>query len=93
MRYVKWVTNLARGDWGFSFNTKAPVINLVLSVSHRLCLVGIAYLIAISLAIPIGVISAVRQYSVFDQVATFFSFIGFSVPSFFTGLALMLVFA
>ena len=93
VRYVKWVTNLARGDWGFSFNTKAPVINLVFQrLPQTLQVVGIAYLIAISLAIPIGVISAVRQYSVFDQVATFFSFIGFSVPSFFTGLALMLVF-
>jgi peptide/nickel transport system permease protein len=94
IRYVRWITNLARGDWGFSFNTKGPVIDLVLQrLPQTLQVVGVAYLIAISLAIPIGVISAVRQYSAFDQVATFFSFIGFSVPSFFTGLALMLVFA
>jgi peptide/nickel transport system permease protein len=94
VRYVKWLTNLARGDWGFSFNTKGPVIDLVLQrLPQTLQVVGVAYLIAITLAIPIGVISAVKQYSAFDQVATFFSFIGFSVPSFFTGLALMLVFA
>jgi peptide/nickel transport system permease protein len=94
VRYVKWVTNLARGDWGFSFSTKGPVIDLVWQrLPQTLQVVGVAYLIAISLAIPIGVISAVKQYSIFDQIATFFSFIGFSVPSFFTGLTLMLVFA
>jgi peptide/nickel transport system permease protein len=94
VRYVKWLTNLVRGDWGMSFSTKGPVIDLVWQrIPQTLQVVGVAYLIAIILAIPIGVISAVKQYSIFDQVATFFSFIGFSVPSFFTGLTLMLVFA
>jgi peptide/nickel transport system permease protein len=55
--------------------------------------VGMAYLIAVLIALPIGIISAVKQYSLFDQLATFFAFVGFSVPSFFTGLVLMLVFA
>ena len=50
-------------------------------------------MIAVLLAIPIGIIAAVKQYSIFDQISTLFSFIGFSVPSFFTGLLLMLVFA
>lgn len=94
IRYVKWLTNLARGDWGFSFNTKGPVIDLIWQrLPQTLQVVGIAYLIAVFLAIPIGVISAVKQYSIFDQIATFLSFIGFSVPSFFTGLTLMLAFA
>jgi peptide/nickel transport system permease protein len=94
VRYVRWLSNLARGDWGFSFSTKGPVIDLIWQrMPQTLQVVGVAYLIAIVLAIPIGVISAVRQYSIFDQIATFFSFIGFSVPSFFTGLTLMLVFA
>ncbi len=94
VRYVKWLTNLARGDWGFSFSTKGPVIDLVWQrLPQTLQVVGLAYLIAVILAIPIGVISAVRQYSIFDQVATFLSFIGFSVPSFFTGLGCMLIFA
>ncbi|MDZ4719479.1 MAG: ABC transporter permease [Roseiflexaceae bacterium] len=94
VRYVKWLTNLVRGDWGMSFSTKGPVIDLVWQrMPQTLQVVGVAYLIAVVLAIPIGVISAVKQYSIFDQIATFFSFIGFSVPSFFTGLTLMLVFA
>jgi peptide/nickel transport system permease protein len=94
VRYVKWMTSLSKGDWGISFNTKAPVINLVRQrLPQTLQVVGVSYLIAVLLAIPIGIISAVKQYSLFDQIGTIFSFIGFSVPSFFTGLLLMLVFA
>jgi len=93
-RYVKWFIAMLQGNWGFSFQTKAPVIDLIRQrIPQTLQVVGVAYVIAVFLAIPIGIISAVRQYSIFDQVATFFSFIGFSVPSFFTGLILMLVFA
>lgn len=93
-RYVRWVTSMVKGDWGFSFATKGPVIDLVFQrVPQTLQVVGIAYLIAVMLAIPIGIISAVKQYSIFDQLATFSAFIGASLPSFFTGLALMLIFA
>lgn len=94
VRYVLWLGNISRGDWGFSFATKAPVVNLIWQrLPQTLQVVGLAYLIAVILAIPIGVISAVKQYSLFDQLATFLSFIGFSVPSFFTGLVLILLFA
>ncbi len=94
VRYYKWLTNVATGDWGFSFSTKGPVIDLVKQrLPQTLQVVGLAYLIAVMLAIPIGIISAVKQYSFFDQFATFGAFIGFSVPSFFTGLLLMLIFA
>ncbi len=93
-RYVRWLTSLMRGDWGFSFGTRGPVIDLIWQrLPQTLTVVGTAYLIAVILAIPIGIISAVKQYSIFDNVATFFAFIGFSVPSFFTGLVLMLIFA
>lgn len=94
VRYVRWLTSLMRGDWGFSFGTRGPVIDLIWQrLPQTLTVVGTAYLIAVLLAIPIGIISAVKQYSIFDNVATFFAFIGFSVPSFFTGLVLMLIFA
>jgi peptide/nickel transport system permease protein len=93
-RYVLWLGNISRGDWGFSFSTKAPVVNLIWQrLPQTLQVVGLAYLIAVVLAVPIGVISAVKQYSIFDQIATFLAFIGFSVPSFFTGLVLILLFA
>lgn len=94
IRYVKWLIAVVQGNWGFSFNTKAPVIDLVWQrLPQTLQVVGIAYVIAILLAIPIGIIAAIRQYSLFDQASTLFSFVGSSVPSFFTGLLLMLVFA
>jgi peptide/nickel transport system permease protein len=94
VRYVKWLGQVAQGNFGFSFSSKSDVSTLIWQrLPQTLQVVGLAYLIAVLLAIPIGIISAVKQYSIFDQVATFFSFIGFSVPSFFTGLLLMLVFA
>lgn len=94
IRYVRWISSLAQGDWGWSFSSRSPVIDLVWQrLPQTLQVVGLAYFIAVLLAIPIGIISAVKQYSIFDNVATFFSFVGFSVPSFFTGLILILVFA
>lgn len=94
IRYVRWISSLAQGDWGWSFNSRSPVIDIVFQrLPQTLQVVGLAYVIAVCLAIPIGIISAVKQYSIFDNVATFFSFVGFSVPSFFTGLILILVFA
>jgi peptide/nickel transport system permease protein len=94
VRYVRWLSSVAQGDWGWSFNSRSPVIDIIFQrLPQTLQVVGMAYVIAVLLAIPIGIISAVKQYSVFDTVATFFSFVGFSVPSFFTGLILILVFA
>lgn len=94
VQYYKWLTGMFQGNFSFSFATKAPVIDLLRQrLPQTLQVVGSAYLIAIFLAIPIGILSAVKQYSVFDQIATIFSFIGSSVPSFFTGIILILVFA
>jgi peptide/nickel transport system permease protein len=94
VRYVKWLTAAGQGNMGYSFSAKVPVITLIQQrMPQTLWVVGSAFLLAVLLAIPIGVISAVKQYSIFDQVGTFFSFIGFSVPSFFTGVLLMLIFA
>ena len=94
VRYYKWVTSMSKGDWGYSFSSKSPVIDIVFQrIPQTLQVVGVSYLLAILIAIPIGIISAVKQYSFFDQVATFLSFIGGSLPSFFTGLTFMLIFA
>lgn len=94
IRYYKWLGSMAKGDWGYSFSSKSPVIDIVFQrVPQTLQVVGLSYLLAILIAIPIGIISAVKQYSFFDQLATFLSFIGGSLPSFFTGLTFMLIFA
>jgi peptide/nickel transport system permease protein len=94
VRYVKWVIALSRGDFGFSFGSRLPVIDLIKQrMPQTLWVVGISYLIAVLIAIPIGIISAVKQYSLFDQTATTLAFIGFSVPTFFTGLLFILLFS
>lgn len=94
IRYVKWLYQLAQGNFGFSFNSKSPVTDLILQrLPQTLQVVGLAYVIAILIAIPFGILSAVKQYSLFDQFGTLFSFIGASVPSFFTGQLLIVFFA
>src|SRR5919199_5080697 len=92
VRYVKWLIALAHGDWGFSFGSRVPVWDLIkLRIPSTLAVVGVAYLCSLVIAIPIGILSAVKRYSIFDHIATTFAFIGFSVPTFFTGLLLILI--
>jgi peptide/nickel transport system permease protein len=94
LRYFKWLAALMRGDWGYSFASRVPVLDLIAQrLPQTLQVVGVAYLVSILIAIPIGIISAVRPYSLFDNLATTFAFIGFSVPTFFTGLLLILIFS
>ncbi len=94
VRYVAWLTNLVRnGDLGYSFTSRMPVTTLIEQrLGTTLAVLGTAYFLSILLAIPIGVFSAVKQYSLFDHLATTFAFIGFSVPTFFTAMLLILVF-
>ncbi len=94
IRYVKWVTSLAQGNFGFSFMSHSPVIDLLKQrLPNTLAVVGVAYIIGVVLAVPIGMISAVKRYSLFDHIATTFAFVGFSVPTFFTGILLIIVFS
>ena len=77
-----------------SWSTRSPVVDLIIErTPQTLWVVGMSYVVGILIAIPIGVISAYRQYSWIDQAGTLFSMIGFSVPTFFTGLVLIVVFS
>ncbi len=77
-----------------SWQTRSPVSELILQrIPQTLWVVGMGYLVGVSLAIPIGVISAYKQYSWFDQLGTFVSMVGFSVPTFFTGVLLIVIFS
>ncbi|WP_118133274.1 ABC transporter permease [Oceanicella sp. SM1341] len=77
-----------------SWATRSPVVDLIVErLPQTLWVVGMSYVVGALIAIPIGVISAYKQYSWFDQVGTFVSMIGFSVPTFFTGLLLIVIFA
>ena len=77
-----------------SWATRSPVVDLIIErLPQTLWVVGLSYLIGILIAVPIGIVSAYRQYSWFDQLGTFVSMIGFSVPTFFTGLLAIIVFS
>ena len=81
-------------DFGYSFNSKIPVMSLIWQrLPNTLAVLGVAYILSVLLALPIGIISAVKRYSIFDHAVTTFAFIGFSVPTFFTGILLILLFS
>ena len=94
VRYVRWLTSMLRGDWGFSFMSRVDVDTLILQrLPTTLFVLGAAQLLGLLIALPVGTLSALRPYSVFDQMATTLAFIGFSLPTFFTGLLLILFFS
>ena len=91
-QYVLWLGDFVQGDWGESFRTDRPVSDMVGEATwNSFLLVGTALVFSVVLAMLIGVVSAVRQYSAFDHVATGFSYFGFSMPDFFFALLLQLV--
>jgi len=94
VRYARWFTSMVRGDWGFSFVSRVSVETLILQrLPTTIIVLGTAQLLGILVALPIGTLSAMRPYSVFDQIATTLAFIGFSLPTFFTGLLFILFFS
>ena len=77
-----------------SWSTRSSVVDLIIQrTPQTLWVVGLSYLFGILIAIPIGIISAYKQYSWFDQVGTFITMVGFSVPTFFTGMVAIIIFS
>jgi peptide/nickel transport system permease protein len=77
-----------------SWQSRSPVFDIIGErLPQTLTVIGSAYVLGVLIALPIGIYSAYRQYSWFDQIGTFIAMVGFSVPTFFTGLVLILVFA
>jgi peptide/nickel transport system permease protein len=93
-RYLHWLSAMLRGDWGFSFASRMDVDRLILQrLPITLAVIGAAQLLAIAVALPVGVLAGMKPYSIFDQIANTLAFIGFSLPTFFTGLLLILLFS
>jgi len=95
-RYIRWVTKVLQGDWGTSWTMKVgqPVTGLIMGrLGYTFLLMGLSTLLAILIAVPIGIYSAVRQYSAGDYVMTTIAFFGQSMPTFWTGLMAMAIFA
>src|SRR5215468_4298966 len=94
LRYLRWLVAMLHGDWGFSFVSRVDVDKLILErVPTTLLVIGSSQLLALMIALPVGVYAATRPYSIFDQIANTLAFIGFSLPTFFTGILFILVFS
>lgn len=77
-----------------SWATRGPVVDLIVErMPQTLLVIGMSYIVGIMIALPVGIISAYRQYSWFDQIGTFVSMVGFSVPTFFAGVLLIVIFS
>ena len=97
---LHWVDQLFGTDFSrgaqriISFQSRSPVFDVIAErIPQTLKVVGFSYLVGVLIAIPIGIISAYKQYSWFDQLGTFISMVGFSMPTFFTGVVFIIVFA
>jgi peptide/nickel transport system permease protein len=94
VQYLKWATGMATGNLGFSYRTGRPVGEIILErVPATLVLMAAAYLIAITLGLVTGIVSATRRRSLFDYIATVGAMVGLSVPTFWFGLIVIIVFA
>jgi peptide/nickel transport system permease protein len=93
VRYAKWLGSLLQGDWGNSFVSKRPVIQEIMErLPNTIQLMGIMLIVTLAISIPIGVLSALKQYSIFDHIATTIAFAGNSLPVFWFGLLLIIIF-
>jgi peptide/nickel transport system permease protein len=94
LRYLHWLAAMLHGDWGFSFASRVNVDVLIMErLPTTLLVIGSSQILALAIALPVGVLSALRPYSLFDQIASTLAFIGFSLPTFFTGLLFILLFS
>ncbi|AIE75358.1 ABC transporter permease [Synechocystis sp. CS-94] len=94
IRYLKWLWSLLQGDLGYSFTSRSPVIDLIgQRLPTTLWLMGTAYLISLAIAIPLGIIAAVYRGQWWEPVISGISLMGFSLPTFLTGLLFILIFS
>ena len=93
-RYFRWLAAMLQGDWGFSFISRVDVDTLILQrMPVTLAVIGASQVLALLIALPVGIYSAAKPYSWFDRIASTMAFVGFSLPTFFTGLLLILLFS
>jgi peptide/nickel transport system permease protein len=93
IRYAKWLRNVLTGDWGVSFVSKQPALDEIMArLPNTLLLMGVAFVVTLLIAVPLGIISALRQYSLLDNVLTVTAFGGNSLPVFWFGLLLIMIF-
>jgi peptide/nickel transport system permease protein len=93
-RYLHWLTSMLQGNWGFSFVSRLDVDTLIMQrLPVTIAVIGASQLLALAVALPVGVLAAVKPYSWFDRIASTIAFVGFSLPTFFTGVLFILLFS
>ncbi len=93
VQYLHWLSAIVRGDWGYSLASKRPVlVEIGERLPNTVYLIGVTIPVTLLIAIPIGILSAIRQYSVLDHSVTTVAFAGQSIPVFWLGLLLIIVF-
>ena len=93
-RYLSWLSSMFQGNWGFSFVSRINVDQLILQrMPVTLVVIGLSQLLAMLVALPVGILSAAKPYSWFDRIASTLAFVGFSLPTFFTGVIFILFFS
>jgi peptide/nickel transport system permease protein len=94
VQYVRWLDDILHGNLGDSIKFRRPVSVMIAErIPNTLVLVGVSFLVTLIIALPVGIISARKPYSFFDYTATTLTFVGQSVPVYWLGLALILVFS
>ena len=94
VRYVRWSTAMVKGDWGFSFASRVNVDDLIMQrLPTTLAVIGSSLVIALVIALVVGIYAATKPYSIFDQIASTFALVGFALPTFFTGIVFILIFS
>lgn len=93
VQYVEWLREAARGNFGHSTRMRQPVFDVIMArLPNTMKLAGVGLFFTLIIALPLGIISAVRQYSPLDYGLTFFSFLGISIPQFWLALMLLYTF-
>ncbi|MCL4393680.1 MAG: ABC transporter permease [Chloroflexi bacterium] len=93
VQYARWLGNVLHGDWGYSIYTRRPALQEIADrLPNTVYLMGVSFVVALLVGVPIGLIAALRQYSLFDLVTTTIVFAGQSIPVFWFGLILIIVF-
>lgn len=94
IQYINYIKGVVTGDLGTSYRYNQPVAELILDkLPNTLSLALASLLIALVIGIPVGILSAVKQYSIFDYIAMFLALLGVSMPAFWLGLMLVLIFS
>jgi peptide/nickel transport system permease protein len=93
-RYLKWLSSMLQGNWGFSFVSRIDVDTLIWQrLPVTIAVIGASQVLALLVALPVGILAAVKPYSWFDRIASTVAFVGFSLPTFFTGVLFILLFS